>query len=317
MAPHEPALAAPGFLRRRLVWASLMVLFLFPFFIRIPRELNHHPVISPLGDQVHIVLFGGITLLLYWFGPLKGRLWWAATASAVMGGAVEFLQLLVGRQALFKDFLLDLVGIGIVVGFILWKGHGRQVGKWLFLLLLLSIPFQLWYLPWRIDAAYRARDQFPVLADFEKYGDRFLWGSNMKGQLSYHNIEDSPEGEGGVLRLTTDGQTHWPGTMMRRFPEDWSDYAMLKFDVRVAEAPGDTQKFGVRLDDYEGIKEERWVSQTYSATSDWQTFSMEIADRQLWNSERNLNLKEMDRLIFFFRKPAGTLAIEIDNVRLE
>lgn len=317
MTRHEPALAAPGFLRHRLVWAFLMVLFLFPFFIHIPRELNHHPVISPLGDQVHIVLFGGITLLLYWFGPLRGRLGWAATAGAVMGGAVEFLQLLVGRQALFKDFLLDLVGIGIVVGFILWKGHGRQVGKWLFLLLLLSIPFQLWYLPWRIDAAYRARDQFPVLADFETWGDRFLWSNNMKSEVSFHQVADSPDGEGGVLRLATDGATDWPGATMRRFPEDWSDYTEILFDVRVIDAPGDTLKFGLRLDDYEGVKEMVWVSQTYAATSEWQTFTMDIADRQLWNSDRHLNLAEMDRFHFFFRRPETPLAIEVDNIRLQ
>ena len=74
MTRHEPAIPAPGLLRRWQVWAVLMILFLFPFFIHIPRSLNHHPVISPIGDQVHIFLFGGITLLLYWFGPLQGRI---------------------------------------------------------------------------------------------------------------------------------------------------------------------------------------------------------------------------------------------------
>ncbi len=50
------------------------------------------------------MLLGGITLLLYWFGPLRGRIWRAALASAVMGGAIEFLQLLVGRPALLTTF---------------------------------------------------------------------------------------------------------------------------------------------------------------------------------------------------------------------
>ena len=317
MFRHEPALPAPGFLRHKVIWALLMVLLLFPFFIHIPRELNHHPVISPLGDQVHIVMFGAITLLLYWFGPLRGRLWWAALTSTILGGAVEFLQLLVGRQALFKDFLLDVVGIGLVVGFILWKGHGRQAGKWVFFLLLIIIPVQIWYLPWRIDAAYRSRDMFPVLADFETWGDRFLWGNNMKSEVSFHQVADSPDGEGGVLRLATDGATHWPGATMRRFPEDWTEYAVIKFDVRMVDAPGDSLKFGLRLDDYEGVKEKVWVSQTYAATSEWQTYTMDIADRKLWNSDRHLNCAEMDRFHFFFRKPETPLAIEIDNIRLE
>jgi len=317
MTRHQPAIPTPGFLRRWQVWTVLMVLFLFPFFIHIPRSLNHHPVISPIGDQVHIFLFGGITLLLYWFGPLQGRIWRAALVSAVMGGAVEFLQLLVGRQALFMDFLLDLVGIGLVVCFVMWKGHQRQAGKWIFLLLLLSIPAQLYYLPWRISATYRCRNMFPVLANFENYGDRYLWSSNMKGKLVYQRIADTPDGEGHVLRLTGGPETHWPGAIMRRFPDDWSGYSTLKLDARLVDAPRDTVKFGLRLDDYDGIKEVVWVSQSFQATRQWQTFTMPIAERQLWNTERNLNLMEMDRVIIYFGKPQETLAIEIDNLRLE
>lgn len=317
MSRHEPAIPVPGFLRRWQVWALMMVLFLFPFFIRIPRSLEHHPVIAPLGDQVHIVLFGGICLLLYWFGPLQGRIWWAAAVSAVMGGSVEFLQLLVGRQALFKDFLMDVLGIGIVVCFVIWKGHGRQSGKWILLLMLLSIPVQLYYVPWRISATYRCRDIFPVLANFETYGDRYLWHNNPKGILTYPRIGDSPDGEGIVLRLAGGAESHWPGAAMRHFPEDWSDYSVLKLDVRLVDAPTDTVRFGLRLDDYKGKRELIWVHQSFPATRQWQTITMPIVDRQLWNSDRNLNLEEMDRIIIYFSRPQEMWTIEIDNLRLE
>lgn len=317
MTRPQPAISAPGFLRKWQVWSAMMALFLFPFFVHIPRSLNHHPVISPLGDQVHIFLFGGITLLLYWFGPLQGRIWLAAAASAVMGGSVEFLQLLVGRQALFQDFLLDLVGIGLVTSFVFWRGHGRPAGKWVFLLLLLSVPVRFYYLPWHISAAYRVREMFPVVANFETYGDRFLWSSTNKGQVSFSGIPDSPTGKGHVLRVGGGPETFWPGGSMRRFPEDWSRYSALKMDVRLVEAPVDTFKFAVRLDDYEGIEENNWVSQSFYATRHWQTFTLPITDRQVWNGERNLNLKEMDRVIFFFAKPQVWAAIEVDNIRLE
>lgn len=314
---HQPVIPAPGFLRRWQVWVLLMVLFLVPFFVHIPRSLNHHPVISPLGDQVHIVLFGGITLLLYWFGPLRGRIWLAALTSAVMGGAVELLQMLVGRQALFQDFLLDLLGIGLVVSFAFWRGNGRQAGKWIFILLLLSIPVQFYYLPWRISAALRAQDMFPVLADFDTYGDNYLWGNTNKGMVSFPRIEDSPSGEGRVLRLAGDSTSHWPGAVMRRFPEDWSGYTELKMDVRLIQAAADTYKVGVRLDDYLGAKEKIWLSQSFRATQQWQTFSMPIVNRQLWNGDRNLNIEELDRFMIFFSKPQDPVAIEVDNIRLE
>ena len=79
--------------------------------------LRRHPAISPLGDQFHVVLMAVVALLIYWRGPLRGRLWLATMAAAIAAGAlVEFVQPLFGRAALLKDFLLDLVGIGIIVG---------------------------------------------------------------------------------------------------------------------------------------------------------------------------------------------------------
>ena len=317
MKRPQPAVAAPDFLRKWQVWSAMMVMLFFPFFIHIPRSLNHHPVISPLGDQVHIFMFAAICLMLYWFGPLQGRIWRAGAASAVAGGSVEFLQLLVHRQALFTDFLLDLVGIGLVTGFVYWRGHGRQAGKWVFVALLISIPVQLYFLPWRIAATYRGQNMFPVLATFESYGDRYLWSRNMTGRLAYPRIPDAPEGESHVLRITGDAESHWPGASMRRFPDDWSGYKQLKLEARLVEAAGDTAKFGVRLDDYEGIKKNMWVANSFAATRQWQTFTVPITDRPMLNGDRNLNLQEMDRLIIYLPKPRERTMIEIDNIRLE
>ncbi len=209
------------------------------------------------------------------------------------------------------------MGIGLVVGFIYWRGHGRQAGKWIFLVVMFAIPLQLYYLPWQISAAFRARDMFPVLADFETYGDRYLWTPNQSGKMTFGHIEDSPTGPGHVFRVAGGPETDWPGGYMRRFPEDWSNYTALKMDVRLVEAPGDTFKFGVRLDDYEGIKEVAYYSKGFVATRQWQTITVPITDRILSNRQRNLNLEEMDRLIIHFSRPQDPVAIEVDNIRLE
>jgi len=44
---------------------------------------------------------------------------------------------------------------------------------------------------------------------------------------------------------------------------------------------------------------------------------MRITDRKLANSDRILNLKEMDRFIIHFSRPKDPVAIEVDNIRLE
>jgi hypothetical protein len=104
---------------------------------------------------------------------------------------------------------------------------------------------------------------------------------------------------------------------MRRFPDDWSGYTALKLDARLVTAPCDTVKFGLRLDDYEGAVEKIWVAQSFLVTRQWQTFTMPVADRRMHNSDRNLDLEEMDRIIIYFPKPQEVLTIDIDNIRLE
>jgi len=255
--------------------------------------------------------------LLYWFGPLQGRLWPVALLSAFMGGAVEFLQLLVGRQALFKDFLLDLVGIGIVVGWVLWQGHGRRAGQILFLVLLVSIPVQLYYLPMRIAATYHCQALFPVLADFERGTDRYLWSRNMESNLTFAEVPDTPTGPGRVLRLEGGPPEDWPGAVMKRFPHDWSAYRVLKFEVRLVSPTVTETHLSLRLDDYPGLREGTWVYQRFLVTTTWQTMTMPLVDRPLFQSDRNLDLTQIDKAIFYFGRPESMQAVEIDNLRLE
>ena len=61
---REPALPAPGILRHW--WVGLIVagILLVPFFVKIPKGLNNHPVIGPFGDELHVFLFIAVTLLL-------------------------------------------------------------------------------------------------------------------------------------------------------------------------------------------------------------------------------------------------------------
>ncbi|MBM4131159.1 hypothetical protein FJ250_09035, partial [bacterium] len=111
---HVPALPMPRLLRRRWLWFLVMALATLPFFVTVPLALRRHPAIAPLGDQFHVVLMAAVTILMYWRGPLRGRLWYATLAAVTGGALIEFVQPLFGRSALVKDFLLDLVGIGIV-----------------------------------------------------------------------------------------------------------------------------------------------------------------------------------------------------------
>lgn len=220
-ARPAPALKPPGLLLKRWTGLVVLVLLIVPFLVPIPQELRRHPVISPLGDQLHIILLAAMTLFLYWRGPLTGRLGGAALAAAAIGGAIEFVQELFGRQAFLEDFVLDLVGIGLVVGWIGWRGLGRRAGLALVLLLVAVIPYRLRHVPFLVAAAYDARQQFPVLADLERPYDHYLWRGN-GAIVTSETVADSPDGAGRVVRFAAETATDWPAADLRIPPSSIS-----------------------------------------------------------------------------------------------
>lgn len=313
---RAPALPMPRLLRRRWLWFLVMALATLPFFVTVPIALRRHPAIAPLGDQFHVVLMAAFTILLYWRGPLRGRLGYATLAAIAAGAAIEFLQPLFGRSALVKDFLLDLVGIGIVAGFVLWKGHRRRAGLALMTVLLLSVPAQLYYLPGVIAASYESRRSFPLLADFESGREHWIWTSNFNTRLQFTRVPDGPDGPTGVLRVTAAPPDNWPGVKVRRFSHDWSDYRALEFDVRVVIAPGDSVPMSLRLDDFPGTRENRGARFGFFADRRWRTVRFELPGAMLADGSRPLDTSDLDLILVYLPRPKAPVVFELDNFRL-
>lgn len=312
---HEPALRAPALLRRWWVWVLLGAALLIPFFLPISPGLRRHPIIGALGEQLHIPLLACLTLLLYWQGPLRGRLWLTAMAAAVLGAAIELVQQFVGRSALIDDWFLDLVGIGLVVGFVLWRGHGVRQGKWLVIALLVYIPAQLWYLPFSVMAKYEARLTFPVLADFDGKHSAWLWADTNGSAIALAQVDST---RGQVLRITAGPPHHWPGARMVHFPADWTAHDSLVFEARFARpARGPEQRFHLRIDDFQSRRDKAWVTESFAADTRWQTYTLPIKDHKVLHGERTLDLADVELLLFFIRAPEDSCVLEIDNIRLQ
>ncbi len=219
-----------------------------------------------------------------------------------------------GRSALFQDWLLDLVGIGLVVGFVLWRGHRRKAGKWLFMVLLLCIPAQLWRLPFSAMAQYETRQTFPVIADFEGKQHRWLWEEHYKAEFEVV-LDDPPRGN--VLRISSGPPSSWPGARMTHFPENWTAYTELVIDARIARAAGDSLRFGIRIDDFKGHRDKVWAQKSFYATRNWQTFTMPVAGRKVLRGDRVLDLGDVELLLIYVGMPKDTFTLEIDNIRLQ
>ncbi len=314
LVPRDPAWPPPRLLARWQTWLVLMAVLVVPFFVPIPVGLRRNVLISTLGDRLHIVLPAGIALLLYWKGPLRGRLVWAAAGAAVIGGAIELLQELVGRTALMHDWLLDLMGVGMVVGWVWWRGHGRRVGLLLLAALVTTAVVQLRELPPRMMASAAARERFPVLEDFEGRHAWHLWGDN-DGAVLTMPAEAAATGRRG-LRLAGAPPSRWPGAIMRRFPHVWTGYTSLELTVRHAAAGRDSVRFAVRLDDFEGVRDHDWLDAGFWATDRWQTFRIPIAGRTTRWSGRPFDLADVDAITIFLPGPRDSLVLEIDDIRL-
>lgn len=314
---REPTLPVPRFLRHWWVGVLIAAFLIVPFFVKIPKGLNQHPIIGPFGDESHVAIFFAVTLLLYWKGPFRGRLWWAVGASVVAGGLIEFIQIPFGRQAQLKDFLLDLQGIGIVAALILWRGDRRPWGRWAMVVLLATLPLLAWRLPFIASAASGTHDRFPMIADFEGRFDGWLWISNMAVDFEVEAVDDGPAGPTRVMRLTGSPPTNWPGILIRRFQRDWTGYHTIAADVRVVEGPDEGAKLGLRLDDVRGAKMDVWISKSFDIDREWQTIRFRFADTELpWGDPRVFDHADLETVIFFLPKPQESTTIEIDNVRL-
>lgn len=313
---QQPAVAPPRLLRHPLTWAIAVAVLLVPFFVTIPTPLRKHVLIGPLGDQLHIPLLGSLTLLLYWVGPLRGRLWWSAAAAAVVGAAIEPLQLLVGRAGLWQDIVLDLVGIGLAAGFVLWRGHGRKLGLALMIVLAAEIPYDLRELPDQTRARNQCAALFPVIDDFEGTHSARLWEGVGMGTVAFPRIGDGPHGPGAVMSIAGQPPLTWPGARMAHFPYDWSGWTSLEITARHT-GPADLQvPFGVQVKDFAGRRRDAHATVRLQATSTWQTHSVPLTGLTSDAGDHVLDLRDVEFLMVFLPNPADSAVIQVDEIRL-
>jgi len=319
MNPQRPTpkLPAPALLNQWPILLGLVAFLVIPFFIPIPMVLRRHPLIGNLGDQIHVPFLMALTLLIYWRGPLTGRLKAAALAGMILGGGIELVQILVGRAALLGDFGLDVAGIMLAVGLVIWKGYQRRIGLGIMISIVLLLSTQLYFLPGLVMGSYHAKQSFPLVSNFEGTHEKWLWSDTYNARLDFVKVPDSPDGPGTVLRIESGPPSRWPGAQMRHFPHDWSPYHVLKFEVRHVTPDRETVPFSIRLDDFQSRRDQTWVSNRFLATPEWTSYTMPITQRTVMHGDRILDLNDMSYLLVFMSDKKDSTAIQIDNIRLE
>jgi hypothetical protein len=302
--------------RSKAAWwlgSLALVLLLVPFLLPIPLVLERHLILRALGNQLHVALLAIMVLVLHRWGPWSGRLVAAALVTLVLGAGVELLQDLFGRHARWRDFGLDVIGIGLAIVWVRWWESRRPHWLAMGLLLLLTVPAQLSHLPLKMAAERAAADRFPHLSAFESREGRRLWDRTHGARVRFVRAAERP---GRVLRLSGAPPSPYPGALLRGFPRDWRGYEHLEGVARAVRAPGDSVRFVVRLDDFASGRDDVWVAQRLTVGFSWRSFSIFLPALTTNQGTRSLRWDDVQAVLFYLPLPADSLAIELDSLRL-
>jgi len=302
--------------RRRFLWplAGALVALLTPLFLAIPPYWRQDPLIGPLGDRYHVVLFVILPLILHRWGPLAGRPRAVVIASLALGGLSELLQIPFGRSATFWDWYQDGLGVALGACWLWARRSGRRLAPAVTAGLVgLLILWPLRHLPDTVRECRAAAARFPALDDFESPHALILWKGHDGAALSRVAVP----GRGHVLQLSSDGDERWPGAASARLPWDWRGQTILRLDCRLVDAPTDSLRVSVWLDDRATGHDRDHAVRSFTVGPGWQTLAIPLADLATRTRQRPLALREVVAVaVYASRRVPGSIVMQIDDLRL-
>ncbi|HOX24647.1 MAG TPA: hypothetical protein PLL30_02660 [Candidatus Krumholzibacteria bacterium] len=303
--------------RRRLsAWplAILLALLLVPLFLGIPAEWRHDPLVGPLGDRYHIVLFLLLPVILYRHGPLAGRGAVTILVCVALGGATELLQIPAGRSAALWDWYQDALGVGLGACWLWFRETGRRLWPGLVAAMLaLLVVWPLRQLPAVVRECRRAEDRFPVLDDFESPNALILWSGHDGAELARTPVA----GRGHALQMRSGGTERWPGVTTNRLPWDWRGHSVLRLACR-AVTPSDSLRVSIWLEDRAAGRDRDRAVRTFLVGGEWQALEIPLRDLLTRERERPLALAEVTVIaIYASRRQPGPIVLFLDDLRLD
>jgi len=298
--------------RRRWLLILALLAFLVPFLVPVPRSLEAHPVWGGLGTIVHIALPLAATLLLTRIGPVAGRIWLAGLAVLLLGGGIELAQQVVGRTPRWTDLGQDALGIGLAVAWHLWSQRRRPIALVALIVLTAAALDPVVHIFVAAHATWRARQRFPVIADFETGDQRRLWSIDDGDET----IVPDPVTGGQVLRFADGPTDGYVGVTGRGFPGNWSGYRTLEGKIRGWIGDRRPVRVALRVDDLDSDVDAVWATWRLRATPQWRPFAVDLDSLSRLPEPRPLDLEHVHALVFFVGFPPDSVRVEIDDLVL-
>lgn len=247
--------------------------------------------LAVLNDAAHAPVFALLTLVLLrlignWTRSTGVARYATAFALAVaIGGVVEGLQSLIGRDAEWSDLAMDSLGAAAAIGIAIACAGRRWLGGAIF---TAAAVFALWSIA-EAGLAYLERQrQFPTIVDFDSPLDWYF--------LRSHGVAVE-SGDGCTALRITGGR--WPGLTHAEPQPDWRGRTTLIVDV--ANLGRDALGVTLRVHDlaHDNRSEDRFNRNFELASGARERISIPLAAIAAAPKGRELDLARIAGLILF------------------
>jgi VanZ family protein len=268
----------------------------------------------------HIVIFAIWCYLLIQHWPRLREMafhhqsMWLLGAALLIGTLTEIIQTFFGRTLLLRDLMRDIEGVVFALVFLspAPKMLAQTKLRILQTVILGIIIFESYPLAIAFADEIAARNQFPVLADFETR----LELSRTDGEKASRTDQIFRHGKHSLkVMLTTD---MYSGTGLKYFPGDWSGYEYLNFSIFNPE--NDSLKIICRVNDRQhALSEQRYqdrFNQSFELIQGWNDIRIPLDKIANAPANRKMNMRQIQGLTVFTVKLAQPMVIYLDYIHL-
>ena len=297
----------------------ILIICFVLFFVGGPgyQSSRHFKAFWNLG---HILYF---SLLPYWiFSHLKKRAnsFWAQALLTivlciVLGTVVELLQYGSQRTPDMGDVFRDVIG-GLVGIVFLLPSRKHLQKKRLAILQVFTVclvALQIYPLVTALSDEYIARDEFPVLSNFETPWELQRWSSNADCTI-VDNVH-----RGGKYAMRVQLNTNIYSTVnLFYFHENWQGAKRFQFSIcnPSSKILSITCRIHDQKHDQGQQRYEDRFNRRYKLTPGWQTINIDMSDIEKAPLGRKMDLRHIKGVSFFTTRLHRPRVIYIDDVGL-
>jgi hypothetical protein len=232
----------------------------------------------------------------------------------VLSILIESTQYFFNRTADLDDIRRNFIGGILAFTFLISRDHSKFTRiKFLRVVVLIVIVFDLFYVVKAVSDEIIAKYQFPVLSNFETPFELDRWHGKSEFIIS---AENQSEGKKSLkVNLNTSG---YSGVWLRYFPKDWSDYNYLNFNI-YNDCKDELQIYcRIQDDDYEyrGDSFPGRFTGELSISPGWNDISLSLHEIKNAPVNRHMNMSKIFVLRLFVKKIDSPSVVYIDDVKL-